>query len=95
MASESTIDQHLVKRVKQLGGISLKTDRLQGQVFVDRTIFLPGGRTVIIETKRPKGGRREAHQIEIIERLQAMGHEAFFCKTKEEVDEALQWVDAG
>lgn len=94
MAQNSTleyaVEDYLVKRVKALGGLALKSDKLPGQRFIDRTCILPGGRTVYVEVKRPSGGRRERHQIEIIERLQALGHEAYFVKTKEEVDELLR-----
>ena len=89
MALESTIEDYLVKRVKALGGFSLKTDRVDGRRFVDRTCFLPGGRVLIVECKRPKGGRRQALQVHHIETLVAMGHEAVFMKTKEEVDAVL------
>lgn len=92
MTLESTIEAYLVKRVKALGGIILKTDRVDGMRFLDRTCFLPGGRVLIIETKRPKNGRRSPRQIEVIARLTQMGHEAYFCKTKEEVDKALDDV---
>lgn len=89
MALESTIEDYLVKRVKALGGISLKTDRIVGHRFLDRTCFLPGGRTVVIETKRPVGGRRARLQVDTVEQLQALGHEVYFCKTKEEIDTVL------
>lgn len=90
MALESTIENYLVNRVEALGGFTLKTDRVDGRRFVDRTCFLPGGRTLIIECKRPKGGRRQALQIWNINRLRDMGHEAYFVKTREEVDLALK-----
>ena len=89
MTLENTIEAYLVKRVKELGGFSLKTDRVEGRRFVDRTCFLPGGRTLIVECKRPKGGRRQALQVHHIDLLVEMGHEAHFCKTKEEIDAAL------
>lgn len=89
MALESTIEDHLVKRVKALGGISLKTDRIVGHRFLDRTCFLPGGRTVVFELKRPVGGRKARLQVEQVEKLLALGHEVYFCKTKEEIDACL------
>ncbi len=89
MAQESTIETYLVNRVeKEIGGIALK-GAVPGRRFVDRICFLPGGRTIIVELKRPKNGRRKPHQIETIRRLVTMGHEAYFCKTKQEVDRAL------
>lgn len=89
MTLESTIEGHLVKRVeKEIGGIALK-GAVPGRRFIDRICILPGGRVVFFELKKPKGGRRSAHQEETIERLVALGHEAVFAKTKEEIDVVL------
>jgi hypothetical protein len=90
MTLESTIEAYFVKRIIELGGFSLKTDRVQGRRFLDRTAFLPGGRVIVAELKRPVGGRKQALQIEYHNQLRLMGHEAYFLKTKEEVDEALR-----
>ena len=87
---ESPVEDHFRDRVIEMGGFSLKADRIDGHRFVDRIAFLPGGRTVIAELKRPKGGRRSALQVYYINRLVATGHEAYFLETKEEVDEALE-----
>jgi len=86
---EAPVEDYFVEKVIRLGGFSLKTDRIRGKRFLDRTAFLPGGRTVIAELKRPKGGRRAKLQIAHVEMLKAMGHEVYFLKTKEEVDAAL------
>lgn len=94
MARSSTLEEHieayLVNRVKQLGGISLKTDTVAGRRFLDRTCFLPGGRVVVVELKRPSGGVLAAHQAENMRRLRALGHEVYRCNTKEEVDQCLK-----
>jgi len=87
---EASVEAYFVKRVTELGGLSLKTDHIGGKRFLDRTAFLPGGRTLIAELKRPKGGRRSPLQIEQVNMLLLMGHEVYFLKTKEEVDRALQ-----
>lgn len=86
---ESTIEAYFVKRIIELGGFSLKTDRVEGRRFLDRTAFLPGGRVIIAELKRPKYGRRAPLQIEQVNMLMLMGHEVYFLKTKEEVDAAI------
>jgi len=89
MTLESTIEGHLVKRVEEeIGGMCLKGD-VPGRKFIDRIAILPGGRTVYFELKRPRGGVRSRHQVETVKRLVALGHEAYFCKTKEEVDACL------
>lgn len=90
MALESTIEAYAVKRVKALGGFSLKTDRVDGQRFLDRTCFLPGGRVVVIEFKREVGGTVMGLQLWNIDRLRALGHEVYLVKTKEEIDAVLE-----
>lgn len=97
MARPSTKEEHietyLVNRVKALGGFSLKTDTVSGRRFLDRTCFLPGGRVVVVELKRPSGGVLAKHQAENIRRLQALGHEVYRCNTKEQVDQCLDMVE--
>lgn len=86
---EASIEAYFVKRVVELGGFSLKTDRIAGKRFLDRTAFLPGGRVIVAELKRPVGGRKARLQAGQVAKLIAMGHEVYFLKTKEEVDAAL------
>lgn len=90
MTLESTIEAYFVKRVVELGGFSLKTDRIAGKRFLDRTAFLPGGRVIVAELKRPVGGRKAELQIAHHNALRLMGHEAYFLSTKEEVDLVLK-----
>jgi len=90
MTLESTIESYFVKRIVELGGFSLKTDRVDGRRFLDRTAFLPGGRVIVAELKRPRGGRVAVLQRFEIARLRAMGHEVYLLSTKEEVDLALK-----
>lgn len=85
MTLESTIEAYLVKRVEALGGICLKGD-VKGRRFIDRICILPGGVTIYVETKRPKGGRRSKHQEATIKTLQDMGHEAGFAYTKFDIE---------
>ena len=92
MTLESTIERYLVKRVEALGGFTLKTDRIPGRRFLDRTCFLPGGRVIVVELKRPVGGRPRRLQAEMIEQVRALGLECYRCNTKEEVDDAITGV---
>lgn len=92
MVSEYTIEDYLVKRVKELGGLALKA-AIPGHRFLDRLVILPGGRTVYAELKRPKGGRLSAHQEEMLRRLRELGHEAWVMRTKEDVDHLLAYGD--
>jgi len=88
MTLEKTVEDHLVDRVKSLGGFTLKGDII-GRRFLDRICILPDGVTLWIECKRPTGGQRTALQEHTIEKLLDLGHLAFFAKTVEEVDLVL------
>lgn len=89
MVLEDSVENYFVKRVENdLGGIALKGD-VKGRRFLDRIVILPGGRTVFVELKRPKGGRFSAHQDETLARLERLGHRVARLKTKDEID---QWA---
>lgn len=88
MTLESTIESYLVKRATALGGIILKGD-IPSRRFLDRICIMPDGVTLWVECKRPSGGRRSKLQEDTIRRLLELGHQAFFVKTKEEVDAVL------
>ena len=90
---EDTVENYLIKRVKELGGIALKGD-VKGQRFLDRIIILPQGRTIWCEVKRPEGGRFSKHQEETLKRLTEMGHACAKVKTKAEVDLLLREISS-
>lgn len=91
-ALESSVEKYLVEQVEKLGGIALK-GAVPGRRFLDRILIMPGGVTVYVECKRPKGSkvspRVSAHQAETLERLQKLGHHAWKTYTKGEVDVML------
>lgn len=89
MTLEHAVEQHFVKRVKELGGFSLKSDRIDGRRFLDRIAFLPGGKVMVAELKRPVGGRLSPHQTGTLLKLTEMGHLTCAPRTKEEVDLCL------
>lgn len=96
---EESVEDYLVKRVKDLGGVALKGD-VKGQRFLDRILIMPGGRTIWCEVKRPPstkypdGGRYSKHQAETLRRLTEMGHACARVKTKAEVDLLLQEISS-
>jgi len=59
---EESIERYLCERVKALGGIAEKVTVIGARGFFDRLIVLPGGRIVLAECKRPRGGRLSPHQ---------------------------------
>lgn len=85
------MEDYLVKRVKALGGIALK-GAIPSIRFIDRICIMPDGVTLWIEVKRPKGGRRTRLQEYCIAELLERGHQAFFVKSREEVDLVLDGI---
>lgn len=87
-ALESSVEKYLVEQVEKLGGIALK-GAVPGRRFLDRILIMPGGVTVYVECKRPKGGVVSAHQQETIDRLRKLGHVPWLVLNKGEVDSML------
>lgn len=88
----SELEKDLEKRVcdwaDDLGGYALKLkDEERG--WPDRTIWLPGGRVIVPELKRPGRQKRYEQQKRWVERLQRLGHAAGFCETLTDVERLL------
>ena len=49
----------------------------------DLIVLMPNGRTAFLEVKRPKG-RPSPQQLEVHERLRALGHEVYIVHSAEE-----------
>lgn len=50
---EKEIEAHLVRRVKEAGGIAYKFTSPQRRSVPDRLVLMPGGRALFVECKRP------------------------------------------
>ena len=69
---ERDIEQHLVRRVKELGGEVRKTTWLGRAGAPDRRVMLPGKTPIWVELKAP-GVKPEAHQIREHNRMRRLG----------------------
>jgi hypothetical protein len=58
---ERDVEQYLVRRVSEAGGLAVKTVSPGLRGFFDRTVVFQG-KVVFVETKRPKGGRLSPQQ---------------------------------
>lgn len=70
--SEKQVEQALVQRVKELGGICEKFTSPGRRAVPDRIVTLPGGRIVFVECKAP-GKRPTLTQVLDHERRRALG----------------------
>lgn len=82
---ESNLEKRLVQRVKDLGGLAMKwvSPNLAG--VPDRIVFLPGGRVILVEMKRP-GGSTTALQNRIHAMLRRLGQDVRVIDSKEDAD---------
>lgn len=79
---ERDIEAHLVKRVKEAGGIAMKFTSAQRRSVPDRIVLMPEGRIWFAELKAPGKKPTEAQQREH-ERLRALGFTVLVIDSKE------------
>jgi len=85
---ETGVEDYLVRKCKDdLGVRCLKITMVGRRGAPDR--FMPAINT-FVETKRPKGGVLEDHQVREHERLRKEGYDVRVIWTKEQVD---QWLE--
>lgn len=88
---EDTVENFLIREVERRGGFTLKLNPAGHKGVMDRLVVLPR-RIIFVELKRPSGGviARLQHWWHV--RVKALGHEAYFVKSKAEV---LKVLDEG
>lgn len=82
---EKTIEAHLVKRVKESGGIAYKFTSPQRRSVPDRLVLLPGGGIEFVELKAP-GKKPTPMQLREHERLRGLGFTVLVLDSKEKID---------
>lgn len=85
--TEDTVEGHLVRQVKALGGVAAKLQLLPG--WPDRLVLLPGAVVLFVETKRPHGGKDEPRQPRVQGMLRSLGFTVLKLNSKDAVDAAL------
>ena len=81
--SEKSIEMHLVKRVKEAGGLCLKWTGTSGAP--DRVVITRTGETLLVELKQPSG-RLSPIQKVMHKNLKDRGVEVFVLWSKSDVD---------
>lgn len=91
MARERVVEAYFNKKVKDLGGISVKILPATAGV-PDRLVLLPGGRLFLVELKRTKGGSLRPIQRVFHAKALARGYRIPVLSGKEEVDQWLKMI---
>ncbi len=86
---EDTVENYLVGRVKELGGVAYKFTSPGRKGVPDRMCCFPEAQMFFVETKAPKGGLLGASQHREIRRLHTMGFHVYVATTKRRVDVVL------
>jgi len=85
---EDTVEKHFVKRIKEVfPGVEVRKFEARRN-DPDRIVFLPEGRTVLVELKRPGKDLRQG-QIRAKKRFEKLGHSVYKASTRKEVDDLI------
>ena len=90
-SKEAVVEQYLVKRVKEIGGIAYKFTSPGRRSVPDRICVFPTGIVLFVECKA-SGGVLSAGQKREIERLQELRASVTVVWSKENVDDLLAAV---
>lgn len=83
---ESAVEDYFCKRVEYLGGWHAKLISPGRRGRLDRVACLPDGYWIIVELKRPKGGKTSWHQTKEITALARLKARVYQAHTIETVD---------
>lgn len=83
---EKQIEEYLTKKVRSLGGMSIKLTSLIG--IPDRLVLLPNGRCAFVELKAPGESPRNI-QLKRMQQLRRLGFKVYVADSYERVDEVI------
>lgn len=86
---EKEIEDYLVDKIKDLGGMCPKWNSSGTKGVPDRIVLLPDALICFVETKREKGGRISPMQEWRARQLKQYGFVTFFINTKPQVDKLV------
>jgi Holliday junction resolvase len=88
MILERDIENYLVKRAKEAGGVAYKFTSPSRRGVPDRVCVFPNGCLIFVECKAPKK-KPTVLQVKEIEKLRNLGQEVFVVDSKETIDDIL------
>ena len=83
---EKKIEERLRKKAKEAGGLAAKWVSPSMSGVPDRIVFLPGGKIIFVELKRP-GAKPTPIQERVIEKLRGLGADVRVVDSTGGVDE--------
>ncbi len=89
--SEKQVEQYLVKRVKEMGGIAYKFTSPQRRNVPDRLCIFPDGKACFIECKAP-GKKPTDGQKREMQRIAELLHRVSWVDSYQSVDAFLQTI---
>ncbi len=92
MQSEKQIEARLRERVKNNGGLALKFVSPGCSGVPDRLVFLPRGRIILVELKKP-GGELTPLQVKMKRKFEALGFKFYVIDSYEKVEELINEND--
>ncbi|HCW80237.1 MAG TPA: VRR-NUC domain-containing protein [Ruminococcaceae bacterium] len=91
---EKSVEQHLTRRVNELGGRAYKFVSPGNSGVPDRLVCLPGGKACFVELKAP-GKKPRPLQVAAQEQLRRLGFAVKTIDCKERVDEFCKKLKSG
>lgn len=88
---EKNIEAHLVKRVKDIGGIAYKFVSPAHRGVADRVVVLPRGGVVFVELKTATGKLSPLQEV-FARDMERLGQNYIVLKSREEVDAFVKAV---
>lgn len=82
---EKKVEQYLIKKTEEVGGVCLKWESRNTRKSLDRLLFLPGGRLIVVETKTT-GGKFRPAQPYMIRLLTGLGFRVEVVWKEEDID---------
>lgn len=88
---EKKIEAHLVKKVKEIGGVAYKFVSPSHRGVADRLVVLPGGGVVFVEVKSATGVLSPLQKV-FADEMTRLGQNYIVLKSREEVDAFVKTV---
>lgn len=88
---EKHIEAHLVKKVKEIGGVAFKFVSPANRGVADRVVVLPGGGVIFVEVKSATG-KLSPLQEQFAKDMQRLGQNYIVLNSREAVNAFIETV---